>query len=83
VFTQFLVEAGLVGLLGSALGALLSLAGLWAVRQGPSSYAQLAQMDPNQLGLTLLLGLAAALLAGLLPAWRATLVSPAQQLKVQ
>lgn len=83
VFTQFLVEAGLVGLLGSVLGLLLALAGLWAVRQGPSSYAQLAQMDPNQLGLTLLLGLAAALLAGLLPAWRATLVSPALQLKVQ
>jgi putative ABC transport system permease protein len=83
VFTQFLVETGLVGLLGSALGSLLALAGLWAVRQGPSSYAQLAQMDPNQLGLTLLLGLAAALLAGLLPAWRATLVSPALQLKVQ
>jgi putative ABC transport system permease protein len=83
VFTQFLVEAGLVGALGSALGLLLALAGLWAVRQGPSSYAQLAQMDPSQLGLTVLLGLAAALLAGLLPAWRATLVSPALQLKVQ
>jgi ABC-type lipoprotein release transport system permease subunit len=31
----------------------------------------------------LLLGLVAALLAGLLPAWRATLISPAIQLKVQ
>jgi putative ABC transport system permease protein len=83
VFTQFLVEAGLVGLTGSLLGLLLALAGLWSVRQGPSSYAQLAQMDLNQLGLTLLLGLTAALLSGLLPAWRATQVSPALQLKVQ
>ena len=56
---------------------------LWLVRQGPSNYAALAQMDAGQLGLTLALGLAAALLAGVLPAWRATLVSPAQQLKVQ
>jgi putative ABC transport system permease protein len=83
VFAQFLVEAGLVGLMGSLLGLLLALAGLWSVRQGPSSYAKLAQMDLSQLGLTLLLGLAAALLAGLLPAWRATQVSPALQLKVQ
>lgn len=83
VFSQFLVEAGLVGVLGSLLGLLLALTGLWAVRQGPSSYAQLAQMSPGQLGLTLALGLAAALAAGLLPAWRATQVSPALQLKVQ
>jgi putative ABC transport system permease protein len=83
VFAQFLVESGLVGLLGAALGLVLSLLGLWLVRQGPSSHAQLAHMDWNLLGLTLGLGLAAALLAGLLPAWRATLVSPALQLKVQ
>jgi putative ABC transport system permease protein len=83
VFAQILVEAGAVGLLGTLLGLLLALAGLWAVRQGPSSYAKLAEMDLGQLGLTLLLGLAAALLAGLLPAWRATGVSPALQLKVQ
>jgi putative ABC transport system permease protein len=83
VFTQFLVESGLVGLMGAGLGLLLSLLGLWLVRQGPSSYAQLAHMDWSQLGVTLALGLAAALLAGLLPAWRATLVSPALQLKVQ
>jgi putative ABC transport system permease protein len=83
VFNQFLVESGLVGLLGTGLGLLLALAGLWAVRQGPSSYARLVQMDLAQLGLTLVLGLSAALLAGLLPAWRATRVSPALQLKVQ
>lgn len=83
VFAQFLVESGLVGLMGALLGLLLALLGLWLVRQGPSSHAQLAQMDLGLLGLTLLLGLAAALLAGLLPARRATLVSPALQLKVQ
>ena len=83
VFAQFLVEAALVGLLGSLLGLTLALAGLWAVRQGPSTYAHHVHMDAGQLGLTLILGLIAALLAGLLPAWRATLVSPALQLKVQ
>jgi putative ABC transport system permease protein len=83
VFTQFLVESGLVGLLGTSLGLSLAMGGVWAVRQGPSSYAKLVQMDLTQLGLTLLLGLIAALLAGLLPAWRATLISPAIQLKVQ
>jgi putative ABC transport system permease protein len=83
VFAQFLVESALVGVFGTLLGLMLALAGLWAIRQGPSSYAQLAQMDPVQLGVTVLLGLGAALLAGLLPAWRATRISPATQLKVQ
>jgi len=83
VFTQFLVEAGLVGALGALLGLLLSQFGLWLVRQGPSEYAKLAQMDGGILLLTLGTGLLASLVAGLLPAWRAACVNPALQLKVQ
>jgi putative ABC transport system permease protein len=83
IFAQFLVEAGTLGLVGGALGLLLAWGGLWLVRQSPNQYAPLAQMDWAMLGLTVLLSLAASLLAGLLPAWRACGVNPAQQIKTQ
>lgn len=83
VFAQFLVESALIGLLGAGLGLLLALGGLWLVRQGPTDYANLAQLDGAMLVLTLGLSLLASLLAGALPAWRATQMNPAIQLKVQ
>jgi putative ABC transport system permease protein len=57
--------------------------GLWAVRQQPASYAELAHLDPAMLLTTFLLAIVASLLAGLLPAWRACEVPPAIQLKSQ
>ncbi len=83
IFAQCLVEAGTVGLAGGLLGLGLALLGLWAVRQQPSSYAELAQLDPAMLLTTFALAIAASLLAGLLPAWRACQVAPAIQLKSQ
>ncbi|HEY1077166.1 MAG TPA: ABC transporter permease, partial [Fontimonas sp.] len=81
VFTQFLVEAGAVGVAGAVLGILLTLLGLWGVRQQPGDYASLAQLDLTMLLMTLLLAVVASLIAGLLPAWRACDVAPALQLK--
>lgn len=83
IFAQFVVEAGVLGLAGAGLGLLLSWLGLWLVRQSPAPHAPLAQMDGAMLALTLLLALLASLAAGLLPAWRAALVTPALQLKTQ
>ena len=83
VFMQFLVESVLVGAIGAVLGLLLSQLGLWLVRQSPTQYAYLAEMDTQVLVLTLAGGVVAALVAGLLPAWRAAGVSPASQIKVQ
>ncbi len=83
IFTQCLVEAGTVGLVGGILGLGLALLGLWAVRQQPSSYAELAQLDPMMLLATFALAIIASLLAGILPAWRAMQVTPAIQLKSQ
>lgn len=83
IFAQFLVEAGSLGLAGGLLGLGLTALGLWAVRHGSSSYADLVQLDTAMLATTLVLALLAALFAGLLPAWRACQVSPAMQLKTQ
>ena len=83
IFTQFLVEAGSVGLVGGALGLGLAYLGLWAVRQQPVDYASLAELDLPMLATTFALAIASSLLAGLVPAWRAGLVAPALQLKSQ
>jgi putative ABC transport system permease protein len=81
VFTQLLVESGVIGLTGGVAGLLLALLGLWLVRKQPSDYAALAHLDLAMLAATFLLAVGATLLAGLLPAWRACQVTPALQLK--
>ena len=83
IFVQCLVEAGTVGLAGGVLGLALAWLGLWAVRQQPADYADLAHLDPAMLLTTFVLAVVASLLAGLVPAWQAMQVTPAMQLKSQ
>jgi putative ABC transport system permease protein len=45
--------------------------------------AAVAHMDSAMLGLTVLMSVSAAILAGILPTWRACQVTPAMQLKSQ
>ena len=83
IFLQCLIEAGTVGLAGGIAGLGLALLGLWAVRQQPASYAELAHLDPWMLLMTFGLAIVASLLAGIVPAWQAMQVTPAMQLKSQ
>jgi putative ABC transport system permease protein len=83
IFLQFSVEAALVGLAGGALGLALAQLGLWSVRQRPDDYARLAQMDPLLLLWTVALAVGASLLAGIVPAWRASDAAPAALLKAE
>lgn len=83
IFMQCLVEAGTVGLAGGILGLGLAWLGLWAVRQQPTDYADLAHLDPAMLLTTFVIAVAASLLAGVLPAWSAMQITPAIQLKSQ
>ncbi|HEY6939944.1 ABC transporter permease [Dokdonella sp.] len=82
VFTQFLVESGVVGLTGGVLGLMLTGLGLLAVRALYTEYKTVASLDWAMVATTILLAIAAALLAGLYPTWRACRVQPAAQLKV-
>ncbi len=81
IFLQLGIESAVIGVGGGVLGLLIAQLGLWSVRHRPDDYAQLAQMDVSMLLGTLVLAIAASILAGLLPAWRACRVAPALQLK--
>ena len=83
IFSQLLVEAGALGLAGGVLGLGLAWLGLFAVRQQPTAYAELARLDLPMLGATFALAVISSTLAGLLPAWRGCQVTPAIQLKSQ
>ena len=81
IFTQFMVEAGIVGLAGGVLGLVFAELGLWGIRHQPAQYASLAHLDLSMFLFTFVMALVASLIAGLLPAWRACVVAPAPQLK--
>lgn len=83
IFQQCMIEAGAIGLAGGVLGLGLAFLGLWAVRQQPVDYADLAHLNPAMLLLTFVLAIVASLAAGILPAVRAMQVAPAIQLKAQ
>jgi len=81
IVLQCLAEAGIAGLAGGLLALPLTLFGLWVVRLQDRGYTELAHLNP--LLFLALLGLAvlAGLLVGALPAWRATRIEPALQVK--
>jgi putative ABC transport system permease protein len=81
IFAQFMVEAGIIGLAGGMLGLVLAELGLLAIRHQPADYASLAHLDGEMFLATFAVAMAASLVAGLLPAWRACVIAPAPQLK--
>ena len=83
IFRQFLIETGVIGLAGGVLGLLLAFGALAVVSQQSEELGTVAHMDIPMLLLTFAMSVAAALLAGLLPTWRACQVTPAIQLKSQ
>jgi putative ABC transport system permease protein len=83
IFRQFLVETTVVGLVGGVLGLLLAFGALGLIGMTSKSMATVATMDWEMLGLTFVISVSAAILAGLLPTWRACQVTPAIQLKSQ
>lgn len=83
IFAQYLTEAGIVGLCGGLLGLALTFAGLAGMRSLDSALERLAHLDPLMVVSAVALAVGSALLAGVLPTWRACLIAPATQLKSQ
>jgi putative ABC transport system permease protein len=82
IFAQFMIEAGVIGLAGAVVGIGLTALGLMscrAVLQGDLS--PLTRLHGSDVLIALAVALAATLLAGLYPTWRAMQVQPALQLK--
>ncbi|HET7065543.1 MAG TPA: ABC transporter permease [Rudaea sp.] len=83
LFSQYIIESGVIGVSGGVFGLLLTLVGLWMVRLLYESYANVARLDWAMIATTIALAIVAAVLAGLYPTWRACQVAPAAQLKTQ
>ena len=84
IFAQCLIEAGVVGLAGGALGLVFTGLGLWGLRSLMSETAsRMAHLTASDIGIAVLLSVGATMLAGLYPTWRAAHVQPAWQLKAQ
>jgi putative ABC transport system permease protein len=84
IFTQCLIETGVVGLAGGILGLGLTALGLWAARALlAKQFVALAHLDLTDTAIAVLLAVGATVLAGIYPTWRAAHVQPAWQLKSQ
>ena len=81
IFMQYLIEAGVIGLFGGLGGWLLTLVGLWLARRQAIEYADMVHLDLPMFFTTFVLALVVSLVAGALPALRASRVTPALQLK--
>jgi putative ABC transport system permease protein len=83
VFQQHLIEAGVVGVVGGAVGVVITFGLLALLAKQSEQIALVARMDWIMLAATVSLAIAASLLAGFLPTWRAARVQPALQLKTR
>jgi len=82
IYAQFLTEGGMIGCAGGVLGLLLTGLGVAAVGVVlPRQIASLARVDVSLLLTTMVVAVAASLLASLYPTFRASRVQPAWQLK--
>lgn len=83
VFRQYLTEAAVIGLVGAGVGIALTLGALAFIRDFNRNLAQLTHLDVPMLTVAVIVSVLAAIVAGLLPTWRACQVVPALQLKSQ
>jgi putative ABC transport system permease protein len=84
IFAQFMVEAGVIGLVGALVGLGLTQLGLVSCRAVlEKDLSVLTRLHSSDVLIALAMALGATLLAGLYPTWRAMQVQPASQLKTQ
>jgi putative ABC transport system permease protein len=83
IFTQHLVEVGLLGVIGGLLGILIAQGSLWGIRTSNSTYIAIADMDLTMLLVAPVLALSACILSGIYPAWLVCKTTPATYLKSQ
>jgi putative ABC transport system permease protein len=78
VLVLFLVESGLLGVLGALIALPVGLAGGWAA----TSYADIPlTLAPEWFAVAIVVGILVGVVAGLYPAWRAARVDPIDALR--
>jgi putative ABC transport system permease protein len=85
IFSQCIVEAGLIGLAGGALGVAFTWLGLRGIEvlYGEFDFVgNLVGMDWDVILAAVTLAIVSALAAALYPTWRACRIHPASQLKI-
>jgi putative ABC transport system permease protein len=91
LFTQHMVEVGVIAAAGALLGLGLGALGLSGIRAlyamnsefDRGGYQSLAHIDTTSIGTAVLLAIVATFAAGLYPAWRIGRIQPAVYLKNQ
>ena len=81
---QLFTETAVLAALGAGLGVLFAAGGVWLVRNfAPAALPRVGEtrLDPMVLGFALAVGVLAALVAGLLPAFQARSVTPGIELR--
>lgn len=84
IFSQCLIEAGVIGFVGGLLGLALTALGLLGLRSLLSeNMSRLTHFSITDITIAVTLSVFATIVACLYPTWRAAHVQPAWQLKVQ
>jgi putative ABC transport system permease protein len=83
IFSQHLVEVGLIGVGGGVAGIVVAALGLFAIRNLHDNYDALTRLDIPMGLVALGIAIASGLIAGLYPTWRICRTQPATYLKTQ
>jgi putative ABC transport system permease protein len=84
IASQCLVEAAVIGVMGAALGLVLTMLGVLGMRAVFSKeFERLSYISASTVSLVVLVAIAATIGAAIYPTWRAAGVEPALQLKAE
>lgn len=83
IFTQHIVDVGLIGLAGGILGLILAQLGLFGISELYSNYERLVNMDLTLVFIAVGIALGSSLVAGMYPAWIICRTNPSNHLKAQ